>query len=523
MAFKLTIGQKGILLVALPSFFQVIFVIVLSGLLHQAEAEAKKENHAKTVVACANTLMRIAVDSVMTAASLAVNKNDAAMKRAEFIMGAANHEVERLKGLVKDNPPQMQNANNASRIIKVLFNTVSEMKDGGPADLRSFFGERTRLQRIRVLAFRMDAELNKIIEAYTIIDQHGGGGSIRTRNLLYGTLLCALVFNVSLGFILAYYFSQSVAKRLLVVRENTSRLARRQSLVPAIGGDDEIAELDQAFHKTADELEELEQFKQQLIGIVSHELKTPLSAMQVNIALMRSGISGELPPKAQQKVKVLETDVNRLIRLINDLLDIEKLESGKFDLIIRPCDLCTVVETALESVRGFAESKEVELKSLVREKDFILPVDYDRLVQVVINLLSNAVKYSPANSEVIVSVRDVEDYVELSVQDRGRGIPEGLQDKVFDRFQQVEKSDETEKGGTGLGLAICKAIIEQHGGTIGVDSKFGEGSKFWCRLKKAKLLAEDKAPTAISTMDSRETESVMGLNSQTGPSREDLS
>jgi signal transduction histidine kinase len=351
--------------------------------------------------------------------------------------------------------------------------------------MEGLIGRGKNFRALNSLVAKLGITTNSLIADELKVQLESPVQKARTREAIKRVLIGGVAFNIVLAFVLATYFSRSVTKRLLIVRENTERLARRAELVPAIGGVDEIADLDAAFHKAADRLEELEQFKQQLIGIVSHELKTPLSSMQVNIALMREGATGELPDKAQNKVRVLESNVGRLIRLINDLLDIEKLESGKFELILRECKLKNIVETSLDATSEFASRRKIEIVAPVT--DLVLHADQDRIVQVLINFLSNAVKYSAEGSQVVVDVAEVEDLVEVRVKDSGRGIPATHIEKIFDRFQQVEKTDETEKGGTGLGLAISKAIIEQHpGGKIGVDSKLGEGSTFWFRVKKWK-------------------------------------
>jgi signal transduction histidine kinase len=498
MALKLKIFHKGILLVALPSLFQVVFVVTLSNLLEKAELEAKTASHSKEVIASAMTLTRISVDAAMTGASLGVAPTPEAEARARFIMKAADIEVARLAFLCAKSADQKAMLRRIQELVKILFETMKSMEQNSDNGFEGILGQRSKIMKIRLIAIKLDAALNKVIAEESAAEEESGNKAQEIRKMAQQLVWIALCVNISLAGILALYFTKSVSSRLLIVQENTSRLARKQQLVPSIEGDDEIAELDQAFHKAADELKELEQFKQQLIGIVSHELKTPLSAMQVNIALMAGGITGELPPKAQQKVKILDSNVNRLIRLINDLLDIDKLEAGKFELVIKPNSVQRILESAIESVRAFAEERKVEIDCVELSEDLRVEADMDRIVQVVVNLLSNAVKYSPEGSRVRIEALGIEDIVEVRVTDLGRGIPETHISRIFDRFQQVESSDAKEKGGTGLGLAICKAIIEQHGGTINVHSTFGKGSVFFFRLKKANLSDGADDPTAIN-------------------------
>ena len=146
-------------------------------------------------------------------------------------------------------------------------------------------------------------------------------------------------------------------------------------------------------------------------------------------------------------------------------------------------ELGSIIDRSCESVRSFAEQHDVNL--VLPQTDVRVIADGDRIVQVLVNLLSNAIKFSDKDASVVVAVEEQADYVQVKVSDRGRGIPEKYQSLIFERFQQVEVSDAKRRGGTGLGLAICKGIIEQHRGSIGVESEEGKGSTFWFRMPKA--------------------------------------
>src|SRR5262249_32851339 len=176
--------------------------------------------------------------------------------------------------------------------------------------------------------------------------------------------------------------------------------------------------------------------------------------------------------------------------LINDILDLERLESGKMEMHFTDIPLSSVFERSIESVRAFAEQQEVSLD--IFKSTAIVHGDGDRLVQVLVNLLSNAVKFSPRGSAVTVTSSLVPGFAEVRVSDSGRGIPKAYKDAIFERFRQVEASDSRQKGGTGLGLAICKMIMEQHKGSIGVESEEGHGSTFWFRVPSAQSHVEQK-------------------------------
>jgi PAS domain S-box-containing protein len=244
------------------------------------------------------------------------------------------------------------------------------------------------------------------------------------------------------------------------------------------------------------ERKEVERLKKEFVSTVSHELRTPLTSIRGSLTLLSVGAMGVLPEQAKKVVGIAERNTIRLITLINDILDIEKLESGKLDMVFDNLAIGTVLERSSESVKAFAEQNGIKLELVPSNAQVY--ADGDRLVQVLVNLVSNAVKFSPKGETVTVAVEEMPNYLEVKVIDRGRGIPAKFKNLLFQRFQQVEASDAKKKGGTGLGLAICKGIIEAHGGSIGVESEEGKGSVFWFRIppasRGAALLANGPAP-----------------------------
>lgn len=228
------------------------------------------------------------------------------------------------------------------------------------------------------------------------------------------------------------------------------------------------------------ERHEIERFKQEFLGVISHELRTPLTSIRGSFEMLLAGMFGDLTKDAKHVINIAEKSSTRLIRLVNDLLDVEKLESGKLDMFMEETDANAVIETSVENVRYFAEDHGVTIVAPPIELPLI--ADGERLVQVVVNLLSNAIKFSEKGHSVTVEVLPSDKDAEFRISDTGRGIPEEHIGKLFNRFTQVEKADATQKKGSGLGLAICKAIIEEHGGQIGVESEMGKGSTFWFRI-----------------------------------------
>lgn len=228
---------------------------------------------------------------------------------------------------------------------------------------------------------------------------------------------------------------------------------------------------------------ELRRLRQSFITMISNELRNPLNDVGQFLSDFSKGQYGEVSEKATKESGRARDNVERLILLLNDLFDLEKLESGRIDIEPRWCSLQPILDKSVSAVTVFAQKHKVEID--VPTVDLMLYADSNRVVQVLINFLSNAIKYSPSESQVRIVVAEVGSFLEISVVDKGRGIPKSHLNSVFERFQQVEANDAKKKGGTGLGLAICKAIVEEHGGAIGVNSEEGKGSSFWFKLPLA--------------------------------------
>jgi PAS domain S-box-containing protein len=240
------------------------------------------------------------------------------------------------------------------------------------------------------------------------------------------------------------------------------------------------------------ERREVDRLKSEFVSTVSHELRTPLTSIRGSLGLLAAGVLGDLPPQVRDLVRLAERNAVRLTALINDILDFERLDNGRVEMQIADVDLQPLFEQSLESVRPVADQQRITLTCT--PTPIRLRADADRIVQVLVNLLSNALKFSPAWSEIHVWAEQREDgWARIFVNDQGLGIPDGYHQRIFERFAQVETSDRRGKGGTGLGLAICKAIVEHHGGRIGVDSEPGKGSTFWFDLPVAGKAAHEAA------------------------------
>ena len=242
-----------------------------------------------------------------------------------------------------------------------------------------------------------------------------------------------------------------------------------------------------AFLHDISERKQVERMKNEFISTASHELRTPLTAIYAALSLVNSGMAGDLPPDAKELLDISYRSADRLVRLINDILDVEKVESHSmvYHRAVQP--LLPLLAESIRATQGYADPYQVRFELAPgSDEDARVWVDADRLTQVMVNLLSNAAKFSSSGGAVVtVSLRRAADSVRVSVTDTGMGIAEEFRGRIFQRFAQADGSDRRQKGGTGLGLNICKSIIEAHQGRIDFVSEPGKGSTFYFDLPLA--------------------------------------
>jgi signal transduction histidine kinase/DNA-binding response OmpR family regulator len=243
---------------------------------------------------------------------------------------------------------------------------------------------------------------------------------------------------------------------------------------------------------------DLDSVKDEFIATVSHELRTPLTSIRGALGLLSAGLLGNVDPKAQNLLRIASSNTERLIRLINDILDLERMESGRAPLKLRRCSMYDLAREAVDTMTTTADGSGIKLEltcSAPRDSIFF-DADSDRMIQVMTNLLSNAIKFSLLDSTVSIQIDSNPNSLLLRVVDQGRGIPADKLDAVFDRFQQVESSDASKKGGTGLGLAICRSIVQQHGGAIWAQhNQNGPGTTLWVQLSRSARASDSASPS----------------------------
>lgn len=235
----------------------------------------------------------------------------------------------------------------------------------------------------------------------------------------------------------------------------------------------------------------IETMKDEFISVVSHELRTPLTSIHSSLKILATGKLGSFSVRGKRMLKIADEQTERLVRLVNNVLDLQSIQSGKVKMSKRACSATELMLEACQTMQTMAQEHGV--KVFTKNVSFLVWADRDYIIQTLTNLLSNAIKFSPSGSNVWLSAQvnsasedsnkqNSTQYVSFQVRDQGQGIPQNQLENIFERFEQVDSSDSRKKGGTGLGLAICRQIIEEHDGKIWAESILGKGSTFYFTL-----------------------------------------
>jgi PAS domain S-box-containing protein len=243
--------------------------------------------------------------------------------------------------------------------------------------------------------------------------------------------------------------------------------------------------------------ERTDRLKDEFVSTVSHELRTPLTSIAGSLGLLIGGAAGPLPEPALRLIRIAQNNSQRLVRLINDILDIEKIESGQIVFNFQRLSTRALVEQVIDANRGYADGFRVRVRLDEAAAAGEVYADPDRLSQVIVNLLSNAIKFSPPDGEVDVAIKEDRASVRVAIRDRGNGIPNEFRPRIFEKFAQADVTDARKKGGTGLGLSIVKQIVTRLGGTVGFADVPGGGTVFYFDLPAWQQVAARAIDTEI--------------------------
>jgi len=282
-----------------------------------------------------------------------------------------------------------------------------------------------------------------------------------------------------LGIAISFFINRSITQPISIVMKKTREIAKGDFKGNLnLSSPPELAELAGAFNLMCSKLSELDKMKSDFFSTMAHELRTPLSTIKMGTSLLLEGVEGPIMEEQKKLLKLIEGESNRLIRLVNSLLDLSKMEAGMMTYHFEQKNLAPLIDQAIKEIGPLVESKKINLEAKIMEGLPVIKMDSERILQVLRNIIGNAVKFTPDGGLVSVSARTVDQGMEVSVADTGPGIPPENLSTIFEKFQQVTTKGPSQNKGTGLGLAIAKQIVTHHGGKIWAESKLGHGSTF---------------------------------------------
>jgi signal transduction histidine kinase len=476
---SLKISQKGLILVAVPLIFELGFVIALACMLDQAKNEARLQAKAKAMVVDAEQLDHMLLKTAYLAITWKATHSPVFVHQYEEI--AAN-----VPGILADMNAQSRTDEEREQVDK-LKNQCKKILEVTSNFLHSH--DSGMLLLMRREGFRADAErvYNELLEqvrTLTLMERDFQSGvskaEDRSEAAIKFLMMATLVFNIGLTIGMSIYFSKSITQRLSLIVENTKLVASGKPLEEPIPGDDEISTLDGFLHEMSNTLQEIEIRKQAYVSMITHDLKAPLTSLQMALTLIQTGADERADEAERKRLRNAHSNVSLMVNLVNDLLDLDKLEAGALHLDLEPVRLTDSIGAAKNVIDSLSQEYGVDIS--VQIANTTIEADKRRVEQILINLLSNAIKFSPRGGTVRIIQEADEEWATVSIEDDGRGINEEDQATIFDRFKQADREDSSLKGGTGLGLSICKALVELHHGEIGVISSEGKGSTFWFKL-----------------------------------------
>jgi len=488
---QLTLFRKSLLLVLLPIAFNLLFFSYLGRLVKEVDLKAERGLANQKLILKAQEVRSATQTAGLETLRFCIYQNDDSKTKQLVAIEEAIKGLSELHQLCRDDPDKVRALNELSHRAYGDYGNERLLITLVPAANRSdFFSHYNAKWKVLLGRYERDAFWRNQMFDFFTRDAPAEKDTysfdlLRTYWKTQSLLLIALSGSFLLTVWLTAYFNRNIRMRLQNIRENIARLVGTQPLLPPLEGTDEIALLDSWVHKTATLLKQLTATKRALVSSIGEKLAEPLKQTKRVVERVRK--SGSFSARALENLDAAERSLNRLIRMVNDLILDENLEQTGMPLNMAKTSIDSVLQHSLQAVSNASDQK---IKIDVQRAEVFVWGDEDRLVQVVANLLGNAVKFSPEQSIILVQVNQTEDSVSISVIDHGTGIPENFQNQLFERFAQASTGPQEGKG-FGLGLSIAKRIVDEHGGRIAFKSKPHQGTTVTVTLPKVKLTASE--------------------------------
>lgn len=466
--------QQGLILLGVPLLCQIFFAVVLIDNLRRIDSAAARESTAKQVLASCQEL-RVAVFKTVTFEAgrrfLPVADSISATKDLNRILP---QQISLLQQLSHSDPVSRKIIDAYIMDLQHFLEVASyaEVQLSAPdtkVTMSRFVNEHEYMEEILISLSQILRREKLIQEKFAPVAREFQPASVRGRQQLVMVVFAGVAGNVLVALALAVAFGRKTLARMNVLMTNMQRFSDRRMQLQILEGRDELAELDRSFRSMAEARTRAEEMRKTLMEMVSHDLRSPLSSCSLTMSMLLQSVSESMQSEDLKKLRRVNSEMKRLVRMSDSLLAVEKLEAGKLDLDMKEVFVEDLLDAALDAVRGAADVRGIRLEVDDPGEAQVI-CDKDRMIQVFVNLLSNSVKFAPSNSVVQVRVQTGPQTVQFDVIDSGAGITTEQQTGLFQRFSQLEQSPELKGQGSGLGLYICKMLVELHKGQISIHS-----------------------------------------------------
>ena len=590
---RLNLNTRGLLLVAVPLIFQILFMSAMIILLLFEKQAAAEEDRRKEIIGLSEVIAIVAGEAIQSVLMASKLENSGDTETVSKRLDAVKGQVNTVCNLIARDPQQSENIAEMYKSTEQFSGLLRKFHDEGGYHTRK---AQAQLQAEGVEVASSYINVTRRINEYELQKWRQSESEKEIwRTWLKNCLLLATAASIAAAVVLARIYVVSIRKPMTQLMENTRRLSSRQELLPPLEGDDELARLDKFLHEVLKSIDEarrreialvenaadmicslsregvfqklnpycknllgyqsdellgksiidiatpeacaeidarissavtsssmqsldvqlktkdgdiidclyssywsprddqlfcvihdvteekkLERLKEEFMSMVSHDLRSPLTSLLSRLTLLTNGVYGDIPDQATDEVMNAEQNCRRLIDLINDLLEFEKLQSGKLQINATSCAVKALAADSVQMIESMAESRNISID--LEGERFEIECDGGRIRQVIVNLLANAIKFSPDRSNIIVRWKKTDNEVMFEVIDEGPGLPPETHETVFSAFEQLANQDQSQLDGTRLGLSICKMIVAGHCGEIGLRNNPDKGSTIWFTL-----------------------------------------
>lgn len=480
--FRPGIFKKAMMLVIVPLTLATMLLTMISGVINEQEIALINEHKQTEIATYINRMMSMGVVSYGFLGNYLLYGKTQDHNQGLYYRNMAERQFENLYSLVKGDDEMRKLLDRLKKLGDAEFKRFVGMRPymtlGDTRDEMELYNS---VMPFWKFAIHRQEEFLKLSEAEQTRLKSARQSQAQQHQRVESIVSGGLIGSFFLSLILVFLFSRDISSRMQSLTYNSTRLPKREPLKPQVPGTDEISYLDFVLHDVAEQLDKVWKQRTTIMRMVARDLREPLILVQGTLRALYGQVSKDLSDLGSRQLNSARANVDRMLGLVDDLLTIENLESGRIELSLSDFDVIEAIDQSITSVQSLALQRKVTLAN--NAKACVVTADRQRLVQVLVNYLGNAISHSPADTTVSVTTVTTSYSTEIHVNDSGPGLSDELKVKVFDRFFQAPDS-KTRGKGYGLGLAICKMIITAHGGQVGVVDAESGGCAFWLRLPK---------------------------------------